>query len=571
MRFEVKLDENNNPYLETKTFGYDLITNSRWNKGTSFPADERDTFALNGLIPPHEFSLSEVVDKRYNTMLGKDSDLEKHIYLRAIQERNETLFYALIDKHIAEIMPIVYTPIVGLACQQFSHIYRQPRGVFISYPNRDKIDAMLSSPYFDNVEVIVVSDGERILGLGDQGAGGMGIPIGKLSLYTACAGIAPEKTLPILLDVGTDNRELLEDPLYIGWRNPRIRGQEYDDFVDMFVAAVKRRFPNVLLQWEDFAQANAGKLLNRHRNEICSFNDDIQGTASIVVSALIAAIKASKLEPRDLRATVVGAGSAGVGISNLLVDYLEYSGISRADAYNQIFLFDRHGLITENVESLDFQAKFIKSNSQISGWDIKDKNNITLLEIVKNSKANLIIGVSAQGGIFTQEVITQMAINTPHPIVFPLSNPTAKAEAEPKNVLEWTNGQAIIGTGTAFPLANRNGKMVRIDQVNNCYIFPGIGLGILSVKSSIVTDKMFLIAAIALAELSPALTDPTNNLLPPLSEIRNISKHIAIKIAKEAISTGVSRITPANDDELVKLIEKNMWKPVYIPYKRINS
>ncbi len=571
MRFEVKLDKNNNPYLETKTFGYDLIINSRWNKGTSFTSEERDLFALNGLIPPHVFSLSEIVDKRYNTMIGKDSDLEKHIYLRAIQERNETLFYALIDKHITEIMPIVYTPIVGLACQQFSHIYRQPRGVFISYPNREKIDAMLSSPYFDNVEVIVVSDGERILGLGDQGAGGMGIPIGKLSLYTACAGIAPEKTLPILLDVGTDNNVLLEDPLYIGWRNKRIRGQEYEDFVDMFVAAVKRRFPNVLLQWEDFAQSNARRLLDRHRNQICSFNDDIQGTASIVVSALISAIKASKLEAKDLRVVIVGAGSAGVGISNLLVDYLEYTGLTKATAYDQIFLFDRNGLITENVESLDFQAKFIKSNSQIKNWHIHDKNNITLLEIVSNAKANLIIGVSAQGGIFTKEVITEMALNTPHPIVFPLSNPTSKAEADPKDVLEWTNGMAIIGTGTAFPLASRNGKMVRIDQVNNCYIFPGIGLGILSAKASVVTDKMFLIAAIALAELSPALNDPTNNLLPPLGEIRDISKHIAIRVAKEAISMGVAKIVIQDDDELVKLIEKNMWKPSYIPYKRINS
>ncbi len=570
MRFEVKLDKNNNQYLETKTFGYDLIINSRWNKGTSFTSEERDLFALNGLIPPHVFSLSEIVDKRYNTMIDKDSDLEKHIYLRAIQERNETLFYALIDKHITEIMPIVYTPIVGLACQQFSHIYRQPRGVFISYPNRDKIDAMLSSPYFDNVEVIVVSDGERILGLGDQGAGGMGIPIGKLSLYTACAGIAPEKTLPILLDVGTDNNTLLEDPFYIGWRNKRIRGEEYENFVDMFVVAVKRRFPNVLLQWEDFAQSNARRLLDRHRDQICSFNDDIQGTASIVVSALISAIKASKLEAKDLRVVIVGAGSAGVGISNLLVDYLEYTGLSKSTAYDQIFLFDRNGLITENVESLDFQAKFIKTNSQIKKWHIHDKNNITLLEIVNNIKANLIIGVSAQGGIFTKEVVTEMALNTQHPIIFPLSNPTAKAEADPKDILEWTNGMAIIGTGTAFPLASRNGKMVRIDQVNNCYIFPGIGLGVLSVKSSVVTDKMFLIAAIALAELSPALDDPTNNLLPPLGEIRDISKHIAIRVAKEAVSIGVAKVLIKNDDELVTLIEKNMWKPVYIPYTRIN-
>jgi malate dehydrogenase (oxaloacetate-decarboxylating) len=567
MRFTIKFDEAKQPYMETKTFGYDLISNPRWNKGTSYTQQERDDFCLNGLIPPHVFSLEEIVDKRYNTMLAKPTDLEKHIYLRAIQERNETLFYALLDKHIETIMPLVYTPVVGLACQQFSSIYRQPRGLFVSYPNRDKIDAMLSSPYFNHVEVIVVSDGERILGLGDQGAGGMGIPIGKLSLYTACAGIAPEKTLPILLDAGTDNQELLNDPLYIGWRNPRIRGKEYDEFVDLFVRAVKKRFPQVLLQWEDFAQANAGKLLNRHRDEICSFNDDIQGTAAIVVSALIAAMKSAQIKPQDLRAVVVGAGSAGVGISNLLVDYLEYVGVLRDKAYEQIFLVDKNGLITNNVESQGFQKVFVKAN--LESWSVKDQNNISLLETVTNSKANLIVGVSAQGGIFTQAVIKQMTLNTNRPIVFPLSNPTSKAEAVPEDILRWTNDQAIIGTGTAFAKVKRNGKMMRIDQVNNCYIFPGMGLGIIALKAKTVTDKMFLIAAIALAELSPALNDPNNNLLPPLSEIKNISKQIGIKIAEEIIREGLTEIKPLNDKDLEQLIEDNMWKPVYINYKRV--
>lgn len=568
MRFEVK-KENGQEYLESKAFGYDLITNVRWNKGTSFTNEERDAFLLHGLIPPHVFGLNEQVEKRYATLLTKPTDLEKHIYLRAIQERNETLFYSLIDKHIEEVMPLVYTPVVGEACQQFSHIYRQPRGVFISYPNRDKIDAMLSSPYFNGVEVIVVSDGERILGLGDQGAGGMGIPIGKLSLYTACAGIAPEKTLPVLLDVGTDNEDLLNDAVYVGWRNKRIRGEEYDNFVDMFVKAVKRRFPKILLHWEDFAQINAGKLLNRYRDEVLSFNDDIQGTAAIVVSSLISAIQASKLKLEDLRGVVVGAGSAGVGISNLLVDYLVYSGIPRDKAYAQIFLVDRFGLLTENQQTLDFQAKYVKSNSQITDWNIKDSTNISLLETVTNAKANLIIGVSAQGGIFTQAVITQMALNTQYPMVFPLSNPTSKAEATPSDVLEWTNGNAIIGTGSPFPLAKRNGKMVRIDQVNNCYIFPGIGLAVLCVNASKITDKMFLVAAMTLAKFSPALEDAHNNLLPPLTDVKKISKHVAFEVAKEAIASGISGITP-NDAELMEIIEQNMWNPVYLPYKRTN-
>lgn len=566
MRFKVKL-ENNQPYLESKAYGYDLIINSRWNKGTAFTDEERDIFGLHGLIPPHIFTLADAVEKRYSTLLAKPNDLEKHIYLRAIQERNETLFYALIDKHIEDIMPLVYTPVVGEACQKFSDIYRQPRGVFISYPNRDKIDAMLSSPYFDNVEVIVVSDGERILGLGDQGAGGMGIPIGKLSLYTVCAGIAPEKTLPILLDVGTDNQELLNDPQYIGWRHARIRGQEYDDFVEAFILAVKRRFPQVLLQWEDFAQANAGKLLKRYKNQICSFNDDIQGTAAITVSALIAGIKAAKLQLNELRVVIVGAGSAGVGIANLLVDYLEYIGIERDNAYAQIFLVDREGLITENVASLDFQVPFIKSNDSITNWHIKDKQNISLIETVANTKANILIGVSGQGGIFTQSIITQMALNTPNPIIFPLSNPTSRAEAMPKDILEWTDGSAIIGTGTAFPLVHRHGKMMRIDQVNNCYIFPGLGLGVLAMKAQRVSDRLFLIAAIALAELSPAITDPTNNLLPALTDIKTVSKHVALKVAEELVRTGETVLNSGQN--ISQIIEEYIWEPKYIPYRRI--
>lgn len=564
------IKENGKPkYLETSYFGYDLINNARLNKGTSFDYDERDIFGLHGIVPAHQFELSDVVDKRYNTMLAKPNDLEKHIYLRALQDRNETLFYALLDKHVEEIMPLVYTPVVGAACQQFSHIFRRPRGLFVSYPNREKIEAMLNNPYFDDVEVIVVSDGERILGLGDQGAGGMGIPIGKLSLYTACARIAPEKTLPILLDVGTDNQELLNDPLYIGWRNKRIRGQEYDEFIRLFITAVKKRFPQVLLQFEDFAQSNALRLLNTYRNELCCFNDDIQGTAAVAVGALIAAIKASVLALNCHRITVVGAGSAGVGISNLLVSYMENQGIARQDAYAQVFLVDRFGLLTENIDSLDFQKPFVKNKQQIQDWHVKDPCNITLFETVQNAKTTLLIGVSGQFGIFTEHVITQMALNSKLPIVFPLSNPTTKAEANPEDVIKWTKGNAIIGTGTAFPLVEKNGRLMRIDQVNNCYIFPGMGLGILAVKAKFVSDKMFLLAAEALSSLSPALVDPKNNILPPLGDILTISKHIALVIAREAINSGLSQIKAMNDQELKQLIEDNMWNPEYLPYKRI--
>ncbi|MFN7094011.1 MAG: oxaloacetate-decarboxylating malate dehydrogenase [Burkholderiales bacterium] len=394
------------------------------------------------------------------------------------------------------------------------------------------------------------------------------IPIGKLSLYTTCAGIAPEKTLPILLDVGTDNPELLEDPLYIGWRHQRIRGANYDNFVQLFIMAVKRRFPKVLLQWEDFAQANAGRLLNTYRPELCSFNDDIQGTAAVVVAALIAAIKLSKVALPAQRITVLGAGSAGIGISNLLIDYMELQGIKRQDAYAQVFLVDRNGLITEYTDNLPFQQPFVKTKTQISVWQVIDPANITLLETVSNAKTTLIIGTSGQGGIFTQQLITEMALNTPYPIVFPLSNPTSKAEANPADVLTWTKGRAILGTGTPFPLVEKEGKLVRIDQVNNCYIFPGLGLAILAVKARTITDKMFLVAAIALAELSPALASPLANLLPPLSGIRAISKRIAFAVAKEAALTGVSELSYINDEQLNQVIEDYMWQPVYLPYKR---
>ncbi|MGV3278233.1 NAD-dependent malic enzyme [Rickettsiales bacterium LUAb2] len=569
MDYKIKTDKNNKKYLETDSFGYDLISHPRWNKGTAFSEKERDIFELHGLLPSHQFSLNVAVEKRYASLVDKITNLEKHIYLRAIQDRNETLFYALLDKHIEELMPIIYTPTVGEACQQYSSIYRRPRGIFISYSNRDKMDAILANPSFDDVEVIVVSDGERILGLGDQGAGGMGIPIGKLSLYTACAGIAPEKTLPILLDVGTDNQNLLSNPVYLGLHHTRIKGKEYDDFIEQFIKAVKKRFPNVLLQWEDFAQHNAGKLLNKYQNELCSFNDDIQGTAAIMVSALIASINASKLDIHNQVITIAGAGSAGVGISNFLVEYMKSIGISEQDAYAKIFLIDRNGLLTENIEVLDFQKPFVKTNQQLSNWKISNKNNISLQETVLNAKTTLLVGVSGQGGIFTEEIIKCMAKNCEYPIVFPLSNPTQKAEANPHDVLKWTKEKAIIGTGTPFPKVTRNGELKRIDQVNNCYIFPGVGLGAVVVKPKVITNKMFLLAAIKLAEFSPSLNNPSDNILPSLDNIREISKHIAFVVAKEAITSGLTNITNISDDELIEKIEKSMWKPEYIDYVRL--
>jgi len=567
MKIDIKKDDVGQKYIELDIFGYDLINNPLLNKGRSFSHDERVTFKLRGIVPPSNFELHEIVDKNYQVIQDKPNDLERHIYLRSLQDRNETLFYALLNKYTEQIMPLVYTPVVGTACQHFGQIYRRPRGVFISYPNQDCIDEILDHEYFDGTEVIVVSDGERILGLGDQGAGGMGIPIGKLSLYTGCAGIAPNKTLPIILDVGTDNGKLLNDPLYIGWRHKRIRGEEYDQFIDKFVTAVKKRFPKVLLQWEDFAQPNALKLLNRYKNELCTFNDDIQGTASIVVGALLAATTASEVPLNQQKIIVVGAGSAGVGIANLILDAMVDAGVKREEAYKAFYMVDRYGLITDNIDCLDFQKSFSRKADEIIGWQIADIKNITLKETVVNSKATMLIGVSAQGGIFTKEVIQALAKNTEHPIVFPLSNPTEKCEANPHDVLDWTNAKAIVGTGTAYPPYETVHGLRRIDQVNNSYIFPGLGLGALAVGSRRVTDRMFLIAAQALANISPVVTDKTANLLPPLREVRKVSREIAIAVAEEAVKEGLTEHELLTKEQITAIIDNYIWEPVYLPYK----
>ncbi len=566
MKYDIRYDDNNNnnKYVAVTKTGYDLINNPMYNKSSGFTEDERSELKLHGLIPCNYFTIEQRRCKIYNVFKSKATDIEKHIFIRGVQDRNETMFYSLISEHIEEILPIIYTPTVGEACQKFSEIYRKPRGLFISYPNIDQIEDILANSDFDGTEVIVVTDGERILGLGDQGCGGMGIPIGKLSLYTAIAGIAPYKTLPIILDVGTDNTELLNDPQYIGWANKRIRGNEYDNFMDKFIQAIKKRFPNVLLQFEDFAQQNALKLLNKYKDELCCFNDDIQGTASVVVGALLSAINASGVALHKQKMVICGAGSAGVGIANLIVDCLVENGIERNVAISQLFLVDRFGLITDKVESLDFQKPFLKS---VPNWNVSNPQNISLLETVTNAKATMLLGVSAQAGIFTQDIITQMTKNTNRPIVFPISNPTSKAEATPSDVLKWSNNTALVGTGSPFPDVEINGKLKRIDQVNNAYIFPALGLAILALKAKQVTPRMFLIAAIALSEMSPTKDDNNANLLPELCDIHKVAKHIAYAIATEVVNAGLSTFGLISADKIKQLVDDFYWVPEYLPYK----
>ncbi|WP_092767904.1 NAD-dependent malic enzyme [Acinetobacter sp. DSM 11652] len=553
--------------LYTPYAGFTLLELPLLNKGSAFTEEERASFNLNGLLPHVIETIEEQHQRSYQQFTSFHDDINKHIYLRNIQDTNETLFYHLIENHLSEMMPIIYTPTVGEACQRFSDIYRRHRGVFISYPDRDNIDDILQNVNKNNVKVIVITDGERILGLGDQGIGGMGIPIGKLSLYTACGGISPAYTLPITLDVGTNNAQLLNDPIYLGWNQPRISGDEYYDFVDDVLRAIKRRWPKALIQFEDFAQKNAMPLLEKYRNQYCCFNDDIQGTAAVAVGSLIAASRAAGKQLRDQKVAFLGAGSAGCGIAEQIIAQMVAEGLSDAEARSRIYMVDRFGLLTDNQPNLlDFQRKLVQSSENVSAW-ADAEGIISLLDVVKNAHPTVLIGVSGQPGLFTEEIIRTMASNCEHPIVLPLSNPTSRVEAVPADIIQWTDGRALIATGSPFMPVNYQDKLHNISQCNNSYIFPGIGLGVIAVQATRVTDNMLMASSMALADCSPKLQNPDDDLLPDLNDLQKVSRIIAFKVAKAAIEDGVA--LPLSDELIEKSIEDNFWKPEYRRYKRI--
>jgi len=556
--------------IETALSGYELLNDPLLNKGTAFTDAERDVFDLHGLLPPYVTTLDLQVERRLDAFRGPGTDLQKYIFLRGTQDTNETLFYALLTRHIEELMPAVYTPTVGLGCQQFSRIFRKPRGLFLSFPLKERIRHILANPRFDSVEAIVVSDGERILGLGDQGAGGMGIPIGKLALYTACAGLHPSTTLPVLLDVGTDNQALLADPLYIGWRHQRVRGAAYDEFVAAFVEAVRARWPHVLLHWEDFAFGNANRLLARYRDLLCSYNDDIQGTAAIAVGTILSAINVTGVPLADQRIAVLGAGSAGTGICALLLRAMVEAGVAESDARSRFYLVDREGLLLEGMNGLQpFQAQFAQSRDRIAKWQLKSTNRIGLIEVAANAHPTVLIGTSGQAHAFSEAVVRAMAAHVHRPVIFPLSNPTERSEATPEDLLAWTEGRAVISTGSPFPPITRDDRPFRIDQTNNAYVYPGIGLGAIAVQARRISDGMFLAAARTIADLSPAKRDPRANLLPPLAEIRKVSLAVAIAVAKQAEREALAQSVP--DQELGAAVTSMMWEPVYATYRRLPS
>ena len=554
------------PVIRTSLSGLDLLMNPCLNKGTAFTEAERDAFDLHGLLPPHIGTLESQSERRKRVLDCHPTAFDKYASMRDLQDNNETLFYSLIAQHTEELLPVVYTPAVGEGCQRFSEIWRKPRGLFLSYPNKNRIDQIFASSHYDPVRCIVVSDGERILGLGDQGAGGMGIPIGKMALYTALGGIPPEHCLPVLLDVGTDNQKLLGDPIYIGWEHKRVRGQEYDDFVEAFVTAVERRWPHVLLQWEDFAGANAARLLERYRDRLCTFNDDIQGTAAVAVGTLLAAINVTGTPLTEQRVALFGAGSAGIGIASLLLTAMKNAGLSEAEARRHFYAVDKDGLLVDSMAEIrPAQQPFAQPRSAVANWDLEHKDRVSLLDVVRNAKPTTLIGVSGQAGAFTEKVVRAMAGAVERPVIFPLSNPTSRSEAKPVDLLKWTDGRALIGTGSPFAPVNWNGREVPIDQTNNSYIFPGLGLGILSVNAQRVTDTMFMAAAKCLAELSPARFSRSGRLLPPVSELRSVSCAVAKAVALQAITDGVA--DPLDEQTVESRIRSNVWEPVYLPYR----
>tara|TARA_B100000795_G_scaffold267472_1_gene252365 strand:- start:18 stop:1706 length:1689 start_codon:yes stop_codon:yes gene_type:complete len=549
--------------------GPSLLETPLLNKGSAFSGRERLNFNLIGLLPPRYENIEEQVKRAYMQYKSFDEAINKHIYLRAVQDNNETLFYRLLNEHLVEMLPIIYTPTVGAACEHFSDIYRSARGIIASYEERQFMDEILHSVTKDSVKVIVVTDGERVLGLGDQGVGGMGIAIGKLSIYTSCGGISPAYTLPVALDVGTNNKTLLNDPYYIGTRHPRIKNAEYDAFVDDFINAAQKRWPGVLIQFEDFAQPNAMPILQRHRKRVCCFNDDIQGTAAVTLGTLMSACRKKGEALSDQSIVFVGSGSAGCGIAELIINAMVIEGLTDAQARTRIFMVDRSGLLTEGmIDLLDFQERLVQPQSALKEWKLTSEGDyVNLIDVISNTDASILIGVSGKPGLFTEEVIRQMLAGCSRPVILPLSNPSQHVEAHPQDVVTWTDGKAIIATGSPFEQIEHNGEAFEISQCNNSYVFPGVGLGVISCKAKLVSDEMLMVASTTLAELSPGQEDQSSAVLPPLTALPQISRKIAFAVAKTAIAQDLAR--EMTDDELLAAIEHNFWTPVYREYRRI--
>lgn len=559
-----------NGSLETTLRGVEVLSTPLLNKGVAFTQEEREELGLKGLLPPAVLTLDEQARRAYEQFCSQPDDLLKNVYLTALHDRNEVLFYRILTNHLREMLPIVYTPTVGVAIQRYSHEYRKPRGVYLSVNDPSGIEEAFANigATAENIDLVVVTDGEGILGIGDWGVGGINIAIGKLAVYTAAVGIDPSRVLPVILDVGTNREELLNNPFYIGNRHPRVTGEAYDEFIDTFVQAVGNKFPKALLHWEDFSSRNARKILDKYRHDVCTFNDDIQGTGAVSLAAVLSAVKASGVPLSEHRVVVFGAGTAGIGIADQVRDAMVRVGLSDEESHNRFWCIDRNGLVTDNMEDLlDFQMPYARKEAEVSEW--KQNDVIGLAEVVKHVKPTILIGTSTVAGAFKEEIIKEMASHVERPIILPMSNPTPLAEAKPVDLIEWTEGRALVATGSPFEPVTYNGVTYVIGQSNNALIFPGLGLGTIVVRASVMTDGMFAAAAEAVASMVDT-SQPGAPILPEVEELRNISEMVAIEVAKVAVAEGVARENLS--DNYIKIAVKDaIWEPEYRQIKAVEK
>ncbi|GCF75857.1 TPA: oxaloacetate-decarboxylating malate dehydrogenase [Bacillus nitratireducens] len=559
-----------NGSLETTLRGVEVLSTPLLNKGVAFTQEEREELGLKGLLPPAVLTLDEQARRAYEQFCSQPDDLLKNVYLTALHDRNEVLFYRILTNHLREMLPIVYTPTVGVAIQRYSHEYRKPRGVYLSVNDPSGIEEAFANigATAENIDLVVVTDGEGILGIGDWGVGGINIAIGKLAVYTAAVGIDPSRVLPVILDVGTNREELLNNPFYIGNRHPRVTGEAYDEFIDTFVQAVGNKFPKALLHWEDFSSRNARKILDKYRHDVCTFNDDIQGTGAVSLAAVLSAVKASGVPLSEHRVVVFGAGTAGIGIADQVRDAMVRVGVSEEESYKRFWCIDRNGLVTDNMEDLlDFQMPYARKEAEVSEW--KQNDVIGLAEVVKHVKPTILIGTSTVAGAFKEEIIKEMASHVERPIILPMSNPTPLAEAKPVDLIEWTEGRALVATGSPFEPVTYNGVTYVIGQSNNALIFPGLGLGTIVVRASVMTDGMFAAAAEAVASMVDT-SQPGAPILPEVEELRNISEMVAIEVAKVAVAEGVAREN-LSDNDIKIAVKEAIWEPEYRQIKAVEK
>ncbi|WP_042364821.1 NAD-dependent malic enzyme [Streptacidiphilus neutrinimicus] len=551
---------------ETELRGRALLTDPRLNKGTAFPPDERDRLGLVGLIPPTVLTIAQQSSRAYRQYLAQPDDLAKHLNLAALHDRNEVLFHRLVSEHLEEMLPIVYTPTIGTAIEHYSHDYRRPRGLFLSVDAPQDIERSLRASGLgpDDVDLVVATDGEAILGIGDWGVGGISISVGKLAVYTAAAGIDPARTLAVVLDVGTNRKELLDDPLYLGNRHPRVDPETYDAFLAAYVETASRLFPGALLHWEDFGTSNARRILTRYRDSHLTFNDDVQGTGAVNLAAVLSGVRASGTPLREHRAVVFGAGTAGVGVADQLRDALMADGLDREEAARRIWCVDRYGLLTDDMTDLrDFQRPYARPAAEVADWARgAGTAGITLAEVVHRCRPTILVGTSGQGGSFTEAVVRDMAAGVDRPIILPMSNPTRLAEATPGDLLAWTDGRALVATGSPFAPVEHGGVTYEIGQANNALVFPGLGLGAIVARATRITDGMLSAAARAVAGQVDA-SAPGAPILPPTRHLRDTSLAVAVAVARAADADGVAR-TPVGDD-IEARVRDAMWQPDYAP------